>query len=198
MKNHENKEFFEALKGLVNAGRAAQQAVDNLAATEDTAAVGGHLDYKSVKLYLNPDTIKLLEIISPSLAESYKQVAGDLASSTRKSWMGTAHEIREILRGVLHIMAPNKDVTGQVWYEQLPGTHGPTQKQMVKYILQVKKDGSGSKKLLSDIGVIDDKIEDIARDTYSRASDAAHRSKDKNEVFKLLKYFDAFVYDLLN
>jgi hypothetical protein len=33
---------------------------------------------------------------------------------------------------------------------------------------------------------------------YGRASDAAHRSKSKAEAFKILRYFHAFAYDLLD
>jgi hypothetical protein len=41
-------------------------------------------------------------------------------------------------------------------------------------------------------------IAGLIRDTYSRASDAAHTLKGRREAKKLLKYFEAFAHDLLN
>ena len=135
---------------------------------------------------------------SESLANSYAQVKIDIASDDRFSWAGTAHEIREILATLLRILAPDKVVTTQSWYKAEPNTSGATQKQRVIYILKSRNSGSNEKDVLEQITGIEDMIGNLVRSTYSRASDAAHRFKERQEVIKILRYFDAFAYDLLN
>ena len=41
-------------------------------------------------------------------------------------------------------------------------------------------------------------IGDLVRATYTRASDAAHRTKDRREVRRIVRYFEAFAHDLLD
>lgn len=135
---------------------------------------------------------------SESLANSYAQVKIDIASDDRLSWAGTAHEIREILATLLRILAPDDVVTSQQWYKPEPNTSGPTQKQRVTYILKSRRAGSSENNVVEQITSLDDMVGNIVRSTYSRASDAAHRFKERQEVLKILRYFEAFAYDLLN
>lgn len=135
---------------------------------------------------------------SESLANSYAQVKIDIESDNRFSWAGTAHEIREIVATLLRILAPDKVVISQSWYKPEPNSSGVTQKQRVIYILKSRNSGSNEKEVLEQITGIEDMIGNLVRSTYSRASDAAHRFKERQEVIKILRYFDAFAYDLLN
>lgn len=135
---------------------------------------------------------------SESLANSYAQVKIDIESDNRLSWAGTAHEIREILATLLRILAPDEIVKIQNWYKPESNTSSPTQKQRVLYILKSRDSGSNEKEVIGQISGIEDMIGNLVRSTYSRASDAAHRFKERQEVMKILRYFDAFAYDLLN
>lgn len=136
--------------------------------------------------------------ISESLGNSYMQVRLDLDDPTRTSWAGTAHEIREILTTLLRLKAPDSEVKAKAWYRPEPNTSGPTQKQRVRYILQELGGGSKQVEVAEQISMIEDKIGDLVRATYSRASDAAHRMKGRTEAKRLLRYFEAFAHDLLN
>jgi hypothetical protein len=139
----------------------------------------------------------LLQISEP-LANSYAQVKEDLEDTNRVSWAGTAHEIREVLATMLRELAPDDSVKSRSWYKQEPDTSGPTQKQRVRYILQMRGAGSKELKVGEQVSKLDAMIEDLVRDTYSRASDAAHRFKTRAEVQRIMRYFEVFAQDLLN
>jgi len=160
--------------------------------------------HNQVKIDLTKRTIpennihEALINISNELANSYLQVILDLQRTDRISWAGTAHEIRELLATLLRELAPNDEVCKQEWFVQEPDTSGPTQKQRVKYIVQINKSGSKEKKVIEQVDYLDERIATIVRSTYNRASNAAHRFKPKQEVIRILKYFEAFALDLLN
>ncbi len=139
-----------------------------------------------------------LKELSVNLANSYTQVKIDIEADNRISWAGTAHEIREILATLLRTLAPDEDVISQSWFKQESEISGPTQKQRVQYILQQNKAGKNQKDVVEQVTGLDDMISSLVRSTYSRASDAAHRFKERQEVLRILRYFEAFAYDLLN
>jgi hypothetical protein len=76
--------------------------------------------------------------LSSVLGNGYRQVLMDLADEQRVSWAGTAHELRQVLSSLLHILAPNEAVIAAPWYKQVSGTSGPSQAQRVKFILKQK------------------------------------------------------------
>ncbi len=139
-----------------------------------------------------------LSEISIDLANSYKQVCDDLQNDERISWAGSAHEIRQVLASTLSLLAPDDMVETQSWYAQIEKTHEPTQKQRVRYILQIRNGGSKEREVLENVASLETMIEDLVRSTYARASDAAHRFKTRDEVNRIMRYFDAFAFDLLN
>jgi hypothetical protein len=144
------------------------------------------------------DIYDALSHISETLANSYAQIRKDLQDTNRLSWAGTAHEIREVLSTILRMLAPDEAVTSRPWYQQDPNTSGPTQKQRVRYILQMRGAGSKERAVAEQVVDLDEMIENLVRATYSRASNAAHRFKNRDEVLRVLRYFDAFAQDLLN
>jgi len=144
------------------------------------------------------DIYNALSGISESLAGSYAQVKDDIKDSNRISWAGTAHEIRELLATMLRLLAPDESVRNQTWFKQAPNTSGPTQKQRVHYILLAHGAGSKERQVVEKVINLQNMIEDLVRLTYARASDAAHRFKPRSEVLRILRYFEAFAYDLLN
>lgn len=152
----------------------------------------------SASYYMNRDILEALREVSMPLANSYLQIIAEFEDDGRITWDGTAHQIRELLRKLLDSLAPTNLVEKQGWYKEGDGLSGPTQKQRVKYILSIKSAGSKEQAVVQNIVLIEDKIGNLVRDTYQRASDAAHRSKDKTEAYRILRYFEAFAYDLLN
>ncbi len=136
--------------------------------------------------------------VSDSLARSYAQIKVDIKDNSRISWAGTAHEIREVLATLLRLLAPDDILRSESWFKQEPETSGPTQKQRVHYILLKNGAGSKERQVVEQVVNLETLIEDLVRLTYARASDAAHRFKPRSEVAKLLRYFEAFAYDLLD
>ena len=149
------------------------------------------------KNYKNKIYRALLKI-SEHLASSYLQVQIDIDNQTRVSWVGTAHEIREILATLLRELAPDEDVCAQPWYEEYNNTSRPTQRQRVRYILEQKQVSTNEKKVMENIGIVENMASALVRATYSRASNAAHTFEGRKEVLRILKYFEAFVHDLLD
>ncbi len=140
---------------------------------------------------------KVLSDVHEPLGQTYAQVKYDLEDIGRTSWGGTAHEIRELMATLLRIMAPDVEVISQKWYKQEPGTNGPTQKQRAKYIMIKNHGGSSARAVMAEIELVDKKAS-LIRETYNRASDAAHRLKGRTEAKRLFRYFEAFAYDLLD
>ena len=146
-----------------------------------------------------PDQVyRALLNLSEPLARSYLQIRLDLIDGDRISWAGTAHEIREILRGILHILAPDAVVKEQPWYVQDRNTSGPTQKQKTRYILEQRRSGSKEQEVVQQVETIEEMVGNLVRGMYNRASDAAHGFKGHKEAQHLFRYFVAFAHDLLD
>lgn len=176
--------------------KLARQSAANLGLGKDVQS-NTAADYQK-NLYSDEAIVDALFKISDAVGNSYLQITADFQDESRLTWDGTAHAIRELLRKLLEHLAPNDQVLTQVWYKQETGTAGPTQKQRVRYILEQHKSDSKRKQVVANIDMIDTMIGSLIRDVYGRASDAAHRSKDKTEAYRVLRYFDAFAHDLLN
>jgi hypothetical protein len=150
------------------------------------------------KRVLQPNDVEnALRTLSEPLALSYAQARADLESE-RITWVSVAHEIREVLRQMLDLLAPDERVQKQSWYKQQPDTKGPTQKQRALYILRKRNATSSEEDMIKKIDLVEELISTLVRDTYTRASVAAHGQKDRKEAQRLLKYFDAFAHDLLD
>ena len=146
----------------------------------------------------NNDIYNALALLSQGLANSYAQVKTDLNDTSRVSWAGTSHEIREILRSVLEILAPDTEVKAQSWYKPEKDAKGPTQKQKALYILRKRNAGSKIQEVAAQVDTLEEMVAKLVRSLYSRASDAAHGMKDRGESRRILNYFEAFIYDLLD
>lgn len=147
---------------------------------------------------LNPDIHAALDTISPSLANSYTQIYLDLSTTERVSWAGTAQEIREVLLGILHNLAPDDEVKEQEWFAKQAEDGRPTHRQRVRFILRKRKAGSNEQAVAENAAIVDEMVERLVRETYTRASGAAHGIKDRTETRRILGYFEAFAHDLLD
>jgi len=52
--------------------------------------------------------------------------------------------------------------------------------------------------VISRIDLVENRVAALVRATYARASNAAHTFEGRKEVLRILKYFEAFVHDLLD
>ncbi len=140
-----------------------------------------------------------LERISSTLANSYKQVRSDISNPNRLSWAGTAHEVREIISNLLRQLAPDDEVKQQPWFTQDSSTSGITQTQRARFILQKKNQGSKTLEVVEkNVNLVDERISELVRSTYNRASSAAHTYRSYDEVMKILAYLDLLIADLID
>lgn len=177
--------------------KAAQSELDSLLGANETQGT------KSIRVEdvegVGSATIRAaLEAIAPELGHSYDQVLEDIEDRSRRSWAGTAHEIRELLAELLRHLGPDEDVQAESWYKQDPNTRGPTQRQRVRYILEQQRAGSKKRDVVKEMSIIEDRVGGLVRATYNRASDAAHRFKGRREAIRILRYFEVFSRDLLD
>ena len=149
--------------------------------------------------FFGDDISKALLKFNPVLADMYIQSQLDLKNNTRISWAGTAHTIREVLVGILRELAPDSDVMKQPGFKLEKDQSKPTHTQRAMYILKQRNASSNEQAVVRYAEEMDDWIASLVRASYSRASDAAHRRyQDKNEVQRIMKYFEAFARDLLD
>jgi hypothetical protein len=142
-------------------------------------------------------TIRLLEKVSPELANAYRQVRRDLQDVTRLSYRGTANELREILREVLVKLAPDSEVVGRPWFVAMTETGKPTHQQRAKYILEKKGAGSEVHTVAEQsLDVVEEGLSKLVRGIYSRTSAASHTGQDLDEIRKQVRYFDPLIHDL--
>lgn len=183
---------LQAKEGLALAARIQDDLKKVYAAFSESLPGPANLSPAETRVY------DALFLISPKLGNSYRQVKNDISSANRLSFAGSAHEVRELVGTLLRLKAPDEKVTAQAWFKQEAGTTGPTQRQRVRFILEAHGAGSKEIEVAQEVSALDSLIADSVRAMYSRASDAAHRHKDRGEVVRLVRYFDVFVEDLLD
>lgn len=134
-----------------------------------------------------------LERLSPDLAASYRQVHDDLADATRETFLGPAGEIREVMRAVIHLLAPDEEVQAQDWYVGHDGR--PTQAERIRYIVQQRSEGEASPIEAAD--VVDTKVGRLGRVLYARASRALHVGTQRDELNRIVTYVEAVLNEIL-
>jgi hypothetical protein len=151
----------------------------------------------------NPEVLARLEVLEPALAASYRQVLRDLGQSDRESYLGTANELREVLRAALALLAPDEQVRQTSWFKASrksakgdDAKRGPTHKERARFILS----GAGSsEREVTEIAIedIEARTDALVRALYTRTSAAAHVGKSRDEVQRLVQYQDAVLLELL-
>lgn len=79
------------------------------------AAANSKVAEEPATQHIRSDIYDALLFVSEPLASKYAQVKLDVETSDRLSWSGSAHDIREVLRGLLETLAPEEAVTSEPW-----------------------------------------------------------------------------------
>jgi hypothetical protein len=151
----------------------------------------------------DPDVARRLRVLDKDLAESYEQVVEDLIKVDRKTYRGTAAELREVIRGVLDLLAPDEEVMNTEWYKEARRTgarkmENPTQSEKTKYILRKRGSGSAAADAAeSYMYSVEDRLGHVVRATYRRASNSTHSGAERGEVAQQLRYVNALLAELL-
>jgi len=64
--------------------------------------------------------------------------------------------------------------------------------------MRTRSAGSKEQQVAEQVDVMEDRMGNLVRATYTRVSDAAHRTKDRREVRRIVRYFEVFAHDLLD
>jgi len=151
----------------------------------------------------DPAVLRRLAKLDPALADSYEQVVGDLSDKSRKTYRGTAAELREVLRGVLERLAPDDQVKNTDWYKEARRTgerkeDRPTQGERTKFILRQRNKGAAAVEAAeSYMESVEERLGHVVRVAYGLASRATHAGAENAEVAQQIRYVNALLAELL-
>jgi len=151
----------------------------------------------------DPTVATRLGKLDPDLAESYEQVVADLSDNARRTYRATGSELREVLRGALERLAPDKQVMNTDWYREARRTgarkeSGPTHSERTKFILRQRDRGSADVEAAESYMLsVEDRLGHVVRASYRRASDSTHSGAEREEVAQQLRYVNALLTELL-
>lgn len=142
--------------------------------------------------------IKTLFRILPGASGSYEQSLFDLNDSSRKSYRGVAHELREILRETLNYLAPDVDVMAEPGFKLEGALLRPTQVQKAQYVFRkrrLSREAMSAPELA--ISMTEELAASMTRTAYTRGAKDAHTISSGAEVRRLKMYIDAVLAELL-
>jgi Predicted pPIWI-associating nuclease len=149
------------------------------------------------------EVVRRLEKLDQALADSYEQVAEDLADKARRTFRGTAAELREVLRGVLDRLAPEDQIKDTDWYKEARRTgerkeNSPTQGERTKFILRQRKKGTAAIEAAeSYTKSVEERLGHVVRVAYGLASKATHAGAEHAEIVQQVRYVNALLAELL-
>ncbi len=158
-------------------------------ATTTTALVVDHIEAA---------ILKTLQTMLPSAAKSYEQVLIDLQDHRKKSFRGTAAELRESVREVLDHLAPDADVMKAPGFKLELDLKGPSMKQKVRFILRARKVVDAARETAENsVQHLDENIAALGRSVYTRGSVDVHMARAREEILNFKMYADAVLGELL-
>ena len=113
-------------------------------------------------------------ILIPDLGESYEQVAMDLQDGERLTYRGPAAELREILTGCVHRLAPTADVEVTDWYKEARRSgkrNQPTlpRAERTKFILRSRMKGHAADETAETFAEsVEERLASLVNATYKR------------------------------
>lgn len=144
-----------------------------------------------------------LRQLDADLADSYAQAVYDVEDEARLSYRGPAAELRELLTGALHILAPTERVQAMDWYREARRSGArsestPTRAERVRFILRSRSQGSTQTETAETfMSSVEERLAGVVNSTYKRGSAAAHGGTERSEVQQLLQYINALLRELL-
>lgn len=142
--------------------------------------------------------LRTLESACPQAAVCYEQALCDLADAGRKSWRGTAAELREALRELLDKLAPDEVLTQSSSFKLEDGAKAPTMKQKARFILKSRNWSESARKPVEDATeVVEEKVGNFVRSVYTKSSSSVHIERNKKEVLSVLRFLETAFAELL-
>jgi hypothetical protein len=191
--NNSRKSFLttaaELKKGM------AELTIDRLSNLAEKGIHGGGLSDLSPA---EKCIISTLDKSVPTAGASYRQGILDLRDGNRLSYRGTASEFRETLRETLDHLAPDAEVAKQPGFKPEQDQKKPTMKQKVRFVLASRGRNKTQREAADrSVELVESLAGELARAVYNRASLATHVETSRQEVFKVKRYVDTVLVDLL-
>lgn len=145
---------------------------------------------------------RLRKLDSP-LADGYEQAVADIEDAKRISYRGPAAELREVLTGVLHKLAPTEAVEATDWYREARRSGArketsPTRAERTKYVLRSRMKGSAvTDNTETHMVSVEQRLGEVVNATYRRGAAATHQGGEREELQNLLPYINALLRELL-
>jgi hypothetical protein len=111
--------------------------------------------------------------------------------------VGPAGEIREVMRATVQLLAPDEEVRKQPWFKgiQQGNKVNPSQAERTRFAVQQR---GGNKDQAKDADqLIDEKVGQIGRQTYTSGSGQLHAGAVKEKVRKLTGWVFAILDEVL-
>lgn len=160
--------------------------------TSSTERVGSGFDETEERI------LETLKSLLPSAALSYEQAISDLRLGDRVSFRGTADELRETLREVLHKLAPDKEITKAPDFKLEEGAKGPTVRQRAEFILRSRNEPGKAIKAAGDtVSQVEAAAASLMRSTFDLANLSTHVARERGQVRQLKMYVDTALAELL-
>jgi hypothetical protein len=142
--------------------------------------------------------IRTLEAVCAPASLCYQQALQDLSDSARRSWRGTAAELREALRELLDKIAPDDEVSGAPGFKLEAGTTGPTMKQKARFVLRSRRQSDSERKPIEDAAqTVEDNVGAFVRSAYVRSSVSVHTEPERRDVVSVLRFVELVFLELL-
>lgn len=159
--------------------------------------MGGSLSFFKRSL-IEDAILQTLNRLLPTAAHSYEQSIQDLQDVNRKSFRGTAVELRETIREVLDHLAPDSEVMQVQGFQLDEGKSGPTMKQKVRFILRSRKLPANAIRAPEDsVALVENSFASLFRSAYERGSIDTHVTPPWRETHQLKLYVDSVLCELL-
>ena len=142
--------------------------------------------------------IASLDSILPSAALAYIQAIEDLRTE-RLSWRGPATDLRESMREVLDLLAPDREVESASGFKREPDTRGPTMKQKVRHVLRKRDQASAATASAeSAVVAVEEAVDAFVRSVYTRSSVSTHTATSRDEVLRIKSLVQVVLQELLD
>lgn len=180
---------------VLNAARRCRGDLEAIAAQR--VGDGNQAPLGNTPTVLEMSIIRTLQRLNPTAASCYHQVIDDLATP-RRSYRGTATELREVVREVLDQLAPDDAVMGMPGYKHDKDRVKPTMKQKARHILKARGLGESARSAPEKaVELLEEQIASIVRSVYDRGSVSTHTGTTRAEVLSFKGYADAVLAELL-
>lgn len=146
------------------------------------------------------EVARRLAAISPSLGDSYLQVAADLSRADRFTYAGPISELRAVILASVEQLAPDDRV--RAWLDQIPESaddgERPSLVQKVRFVMYHRSpvsDGNGMARAVENL--LENTLPGFVNTYHETTQLVSSRALAREEAIRLFRYADSLLRQLL-